>query len=183
MTVLKTPRLTLRRAVAGDLDAVHAVLSDERGMTYWSTPPHPDLATTKQWLDSMLSTPLELGDDFIVDLDGTAIGKMGAYRLPEFGFILGSSHWGRGYASEALTAFLAHIFARPDISYLVADVDPRNAASQALLTRHGFVETHRAKGTWRTHIGLCDSVYFRLDKADWAYSKTADTASTGSTSE
>lgn len=172
MTVLRTPRLTLRRAVPADLAAMHAVLSDARGMTYWSTPPHEDVAVTRDWLGSMIATPPEQGDDFIVDLGGTAIGKMGAYRLPEFGFILGSAYWGRGYASEAMAAFLDHIFARPDVDHLIADVDPRNAASLALLGKHGFVETHRAKGTWRTHLGLCDSVYLRLDKP--AYSNTAE---------
>lgn len=175
MTVLRTPRLTLRRAVPGDLAAMHAVLSDERAMTYWSTGPHADLAATRAWLDDMIATPHELGDDFVIDLDGVAIGKMGAYRLPEFGFILAPDLWGRGYASEALDAFLAHVFARADVDHLVADVDPRNAASLRLLTRHGFAETHRAKATWTTHIGVCDSVYLRLDEP--AYSNTIETES------
>jgi [ribosomal protein S5]-alanine N-acetyltransferase len=167
MTVLRTARLTLRRAVPGDVGAMHDVLSDVRSMTYWSTPPHPDLETTQAWLDSMISQTPDQGDDFIIDLDGTAIGKMGAWRLPEFGFILASNHWGRGYASEAMTAFLDHAFARLDVPWLIADVDPRNTSSLRLLERHGFAETHRAQGTWETHIGRCDSVYLRLDREDW----------------
>lgn len=167
MVVLRTPRLTLRRAVPADLAAMHEVLSDERGMTYWSTPPHDDIAVTRAWLEGMIATPPEQGDDFVIDLGGTAIGKIGCYRLPEIGFILGSPHWGQGYASEAMSAFLDHIFARSEVDHLIADVDPRNAGSLALLGKHGFVETHRAKGTWDTHIGLCDSVYLRLERADW----------------
>ena len=167
MTELRTSRLTLRRAVSADLAAMHAVLSDARAMTYWWQAPHPDLATTQEWLDRMMATPPDLGDDFIIALDGTAIGKMGAYRLPEFGFIISSAHWRRGYASEAMTAFLDHVFARADVDHLVADVDPRNDGSLALLTRHGFAETHRAKATWQTHIGTCDSVYLRLERDDW----------------
>jgi ribosomal-protein-alanine N-acetyltransferase len=167
VTVLRTARLTLRRARPDDVAAMHAVLTDERAMTYWWTPPHPDLETTRAWLDSMIATTPEQGDDFIIDLDGTAIGKIGAWRLPEMGFILGSGHWGKGYASEALRAFLDHVFARPDVTHLIADVDPRNTASLRLLAGHKFIETHRAKGTWTTHIGLCDSVYLRLDRDDW----------------
>jgi RimJ/RimL family protein N-acetyltransferase len=45
---------------------------------------------------------------------------------------------------------------------LTADVDPRNAASIKLLERCGFIETHRAAGTWQVGDELCDSVYFRL---------------------
>jgi len=172
MTVIRTPRLILRRAVASDLTAMHAVLSDDRAMTYWSTAPHTDIETTRAWIDDMIATPHELGDDFVIDLDGTAIGKIGTYRLPEIGFILASDCWGRGYASEAMVAFLDHIFARPEVDHLIADVDPRNAGSLGLLTRHGFAETHRAKGTWDTHIGLCDSVYLRLERAD--YSNTVE---------
>lgn len=167
MTELRTERLTLRRAVPGDLAAMHVILSDARAMTYWWEPPHPDLAATKQWLDNMMATPPELGDDFIIVLDGTAIGKIGAFRLPEFGFILAPAYWGRGYASEAMKAFLDHVFARADVDHLIADVDPRNSASLALLARHGFAETHRATGTWQTHIGTCDSVYLRLERKDW----------------
>ena len=167
MTELSTARLTLRRARPTDLAAMHAVLSDPRATTYWWEPPHPDLAHTKAWLGKMMATPRELGDDFIIALDGNAIGKMGAYRLPEFGFILAPAYWGRGYASEAMKAFLDHVFERADVDHLIADVDPRNHASLALLTRHGFAETHRAEATWQTHIGACDSVYLRLEKEDW----------------
>ena len=165
MAELRTPRLLLRRARPEDLEPLHAVLSDPRAMTYWSTPPHADLAETQAWLGSMIEAPPEASDDFVIVEAGEAIGKMGAWRLPEFGFILRPDRWGRGLASEAMAAFLDHVFARDDVDRLIADVDPRNRASLALLARHGFVETGRAKATWHTHIGSCDSVYLELTKA------------------
>jgi RimJ/RimL family protein N-acetyltransferase len=166
-TELRTERLILRRARSDDLEAMHAVLSDEQSMRYWTTGPHADLAETERWLDSMVTSPPEISDDFVVTLDGEVIGKMGAWRLPEFGFILRSDHWGRGYAREALAAFLGHAFRSRGIEFLKADVDPRNTASLKLLADHGFVETGRASGTWNTHIGVCDSVYLKLDRAAW----------------
>jgi len=166
-TELRTDRLVLRRARTGDLEAIHAVLSDERAMRYWSNGPHAELAETERWLDSMITSPAEVSDDFVVTLGGEAIGKMGAWRLPEFGFILRSDHWGRGYASEAMRAFLDHMFRTRGIDFLTADTDPRNAGALRLLANHGFVETGRASGTWDTHIGLCDSVYLRLDRKAW----------------
>ena len=164
---LPTERLVLRRARHEDLEAMHRVLSDDRAMHYWSTGPHADLAETERWLDSMITSPPDISDDFVVTLDGEVIGKMGAWRLPEFGFILRSDHWGRGYAREALAAFLDHAFRARGMEFLNADVDPRNTPSLKLLTDHGFVETGRAEGTWTTHIGLCDSVYLRLDRKAW----------------
>ena len=170
MTELRTDRLILRRARPDDLEAMHVVLADKQAMRYWSSPPHSSLDETRAWLASMCdSSPLE-SDDFVVIRGGELIGKFGAWRLPDFGFILRSDHWGRGYASEAMVAFLRHVFGRPDVDHLTADVDPRNLPSLALLARFGFVETGRASGTWQTHIGLCDSVYLRLLRSDWASS-------------
>ena len=143
---------------------MHAVFSDERGMQYWSNGPHSTLDETRGWLDSMIGASTEDSDDFVVTLDGVLIGKLGCWRIPEIGFILRSDQWGKGYASEAMSAFVAHIFAARPIDRLTADVDPRNEASLRLLKKHGFVETGRASGTWSTHIGVCDSVYLALPR-------------------
>ena len=167
MTELRTERLVLRRAKPGDLAAIHAVLSDERAMRYWSSGPHGTLDETKRWLDSMIDAPPEVGDDFIVTVAGEAIGKLGAWRLPEIGFILRSDQWGKGYAGEAMRAFIAHAFGTRGVERLTADVDPRNTGSLRLLQSNGFVETGRASGTWTTHIGLCDSVYLALGRDSW----------------
>ncbi len=143
---------------------LHGVLSDERAMRYWSSPPHRSMEETRQWLEGMMASSPQESDDFIICLDGEVIGKIGAYRLPVFGYILSPDCWGRGLASEAMDAFLPHVFDRPDVGHLKADVDPRNEPSIKLLKRHGFVETGFGRGTWNTHIGLCDSIYFGLEK-------------------
>lgn len=160
--ILRTERLVLRKARPDDLKALHAMMSDAETMRYWSTPPHADLATTRDWLEGMIAAPPETSDDFIVEKDGETIGKLGAWRLPEIGYLIGRPHWGRGYAREALAAFVSYAFAhRTD--HLTADVDPRNMASLALLARAGFRETGRAERTWCVGGEWCDSVYFRLD--------------------
>jgi [ribosomal protein S5]-alanine N-acetyltransferase len=100
-------------------------------------------------------------DDFIVTLDGTVIGKLGAWKLPEIGFLIAPDFWGRSIASEAMVAFIDRR-RRLGSTELKADVDPRNAASLRLLKRHGFVETGRAAGTWQVGDELCDSVYLKL---------------------
>jgi RimJ/RimL family protein N-acetyltransferase len=161
--MIRTERLVLRKAREDDLAALHAIMSDPQAMRFWSTPPHPDLATTQAWLAGMIAIPPDTGDDFIVELDGRLIGKLGAWRWPEVGFLLSRDHWGKGYASEALTAFIGHAFAgRAD--HLTADVDPRNRASLALLARTGFRETHRAARTWLVGEEWCDSVYLALQR-------------------
>lgn len=166
MNEIRTARLLLRRARIEDLEAVHAVFSRPEAMRYWSRPPHAGLEETREWLRSMIEAPPELSDDYVVEYEGRVIGKAGFYRLPEIGFILHPDFWGRGLAREALEAVIARVFSSFQVEALTADVDPRNAASLALLKGLGFVETGRAKGTWQLGDELCDSVYLALRRPE-----------------
>ena len=159
---IRTERLVLRRAGMGDAATMHAIMSDPVAMRYWSTPPHCELADTERWMKSMVDADPSTSDDFIVTLEGVPIGKLGAWKLPEIGFLLDPAHWGKGYAREALDAFIERRRSLGS-SELTADVDPRNTASIKLLEQAGFVETGRAEGTWQVGDELCDSVYYRLD--------------------
>lgn len=141
---------------------MHRIMSDPVTMRWWSSLPHRERAETQEWLDRMIAAPDAVGDDFIVERDGEVIGKLGAWRLPEIGFLLAREAQGKGYASEALAAFIAHRFARGS-DWLVADVDPANAASLRLLGRHGFRITGRAARTWLIGGVWHDSIYLRLD--------------------
>ena len=165
MTILRTERLLLRPARPDDVEGFHAIMRDPRAMRYWSTPPHATLDETREWVASMVERSIEPCSDFVVELDGRLVGKTGCYKLPDIGYILHPDVWGHGYAREAMTAVIAHIFATQDIEKLTADVDPRNTASIGLLLRLGFAETHHAKGTWQVGDELCDSVYFALPRA------------------
>jgi RimJ/RimL family protein N-acetyltransferase len=171
---LVTPRLLLRRACAQDLDGLHAVLSHPAAMRYWSTPEHESRDQTGDFLQTMIS---EHCDDFIVEYDGQVIGKAGAWQSLELGYILHPDHWGKGLAREAIGVLIPHLFAAHDATEITAEVDPRNAASIALLTRFGFRETHRAERTLLWRDEWCDSVYFALDRAG---RPPAVTASAGS---
>jgi len=164
MTEIETPRLRLRPARPDDLAALHAVLSEPRAMRYWSTPPHADLEETRAWLAKMVEAPPGESCDFVIERDGAVIGKAGCWRVPEVGYILHPDHWGQGLATEALSAVIAHAFAHYPAEALKADVDPRNAASLALLARLGFRETHRAARTWQVGEEWCDSVYLALPR-------------------
>jgi len=164
VTILRTERLLLRRARPDDVESLHAIMSDRRAMRYWSTTPHATLDETRDWVANMVAAPAAESDDFVIELDGRLIGKAGCWRLPEIGYILHPDHWGKGYAREAMTAAIAHLFAARGLEKITADVDPRNAPSIGLLRRLGFTETHRAKGTWQVGNELCDSVYFALGR-------------------
>ncbi|MES3030228.1 MAG: GNAT family N-acetyltransferase [Pseudomonadota bacterium] len=164
MTELQTSRLKLRPARPSDLAALHAVLSDGQAMRFWSTPPHQHIETTSAWLRDMISAPPETSHDFVVEHRGVVIGKAGFYQLPEIGFILHPDYWGQGLAREALQAVIASVFATYPIPQIIADVDPRNAGSLAVLTRLGFMETGRAEQTLLVGDTWCDSIYLGLSR-------------------
>jgi [ribosomal protein S5]-alanine N-acetyltransferase len=166
--MIRTERLTLRRARMQDLDDVHAMLSHPAAMRYWSTPEHETVEQSRKWLAGMVAGgPGE--DDFLIEHQGRVIGKAGAWNLPEIGFLLHPDHWGKGLAREAMEAVIAHLFATHDLAELTAEADPRNAASLRLLTRLGFVETGRAERTLQWRDEWCDSVYLELRRARVAW--------------
>ena len=102
----------------------------------------------------MVAATANASEDFIIEIDGHVAGKVGAYWLPEFGYILHPDFWGRGLATEAVRAFLHHVWqTRSDIAALCTDIDPRNHASVRLIKKLGFRETGRAERTFETHIG------------------------------
>jgi [ribosomal protein S5]-alanine N-acetyltransferase len=167
--MIRTKRLLLRHARLDDAAEMHKILSKDDAMLYWATPPHSDFAQTQAWIADMVAATASGSEDFIIEIDGRVAGKVGAYRLPEFGYILHPNYWGRGLATEAVRAFLHHVWqTRPDIAALSTDIDPRNHASVRLIKKLGFRETGRAERTFETHIGWCDSIYFAIDRAEMA---------------
>lgn len=160
---IASARLVLRAPRAEDLAALHRIMADPRAMAHWSTLPHPDMATTAAWMRPMLDQAAT-GHDRVIERDGMVIGKVGAHRLPDVGFILHPDHWGRGYATEAMGAILPFIWATSDVPALVADVDPLNPASLRVLDKLGFIETGRAARTFNLGGVWADSIYLRLDR-------------------
>ncbi len=164
MSGIRTARLLLRRARTDDLDAIYAIMSDARAMRYWSTLPHANRDVTEPWFAAQFFSGDPARDEWIIEFDGRAIGNVGIWKLPEFGFILHPDVWGQGLATEAASAFLAYAFATYPVEAITADVDPRNTASLAVLRKLGFTETGRAERTFLLGEEWCDSIYLALQR-------------------
>ncbi len=132
-------------------------------MRFWSQEAHRRLDETAAFLDRMIAANAA-GHDFVLEHDERAVGKAGAYALPEVGFLLRRDLWGQGLATEAMEAVIPHIFATSEVAELTADVDPRNAASLGLLRKLGFRETGRAERTFFLYGEWADSVYLALPR-------------------
>ena len=164
-TILRTPRLILRRPRSDDLAAMHAILRDPLVMRYWSTLPHATLAESEAWVIKTIDA-INAGtcDDFFVEHEGLLIGRVGLWNRNEIGFLFSPSVWGKGFAREALQAVIDRAFRERGHEEIRAEADPRNERCLRLLTRLGFRETGRAERTY--HIGgeWSDSVYLTLTK-------------------
>jgi ribosomal-protein-alanine N-acetyltransferase len=121
------------------------VYSDPDVMRYVATGPMADLSVTERLLQDYQAHQRRLGYSFwaVVERDsGALIGDAGLYRTPagevELGYTLGADWWGRGYATEAASAWLSCAFGTLGIHEVVALAEPANVASMHVLEKLGM---------------------------------------------
>jgi RimJ/RimL family protein N-acetyltransferase len=115
---IKTERLILRPLCQDDLHGLHSIRSEPEVMFY--TPagrPDKDLAETQAKLDLFLPPQDAVRYNLAIHLASTGemIGVGGMHRLtsdaggftwPEMGYLFKKAHWGQGYGTEAMKAFI-----------------------------------------------------------------------------
>jgi RimJ/RimL family protein N-acetyltransferase len=142
-----TERLILRGPTAADAPAI-AELANDLGVTgMTSQMPHPyGLAEAEafvagaQRLDSRREAAFAIEHRLFGVVGVLAFDRDGAGR-PEVGYWLGRSFWGRGYATEALTAALAWARADWRKNVVWAGHFADNGASGQVLVKAGFLYT------------------------------------------
>lgn len=75
--MINTDRLVRRRARLEDAPALFEVFGDPQAMAYWDTLPHADITITERFVRWMATSDGVTSDDFVVELEGTVIGKAG----------------------------------------------------------------------------------------------------------
>ena len=164
--MIKTERLVLRRAVQSDLDAFHEIMTIPDVMRFWSCPPHAEISQTQKFLDYLKDFDWAQREEYVVEYQGKCVGKAGCWRRPELGFILHPDVWGMGVAAEASAAIIPRAFKKfSSEDYIIADVDPRNKPSVAVLKKLGF-SLHESKKKDFLYGGVewCDTDYYRLPR-------------------
>jgi [ribosomal protein S5]-alanine N-acetyltransferase len=169
--VLETPRLRLRPYRAEDVEAMFALYSDPRVMRYWSFPPWIEIAQARIYISRCLAG-MNSGEIFpwvIAERSSDRlIGAMTLFSLhadqlrAEIGYSLSPDYQGRGLATEALRAGLAHAFDDLGLVRVEADIDPRNEASWRLLERIGFQREGLLRKRWRVNGEVCDTAFYGL---------------------
>lgn len=167
-SVLQTDRLTLRPFRAGDLDAYAAMCSDPQVMEFLSADGSL-LSRADAWRQmAMFLGHWELrgyGTWAVEErASGEFVGRVGLHCPEgwpdrELGWTIARKFWGRGYASEAARASIAHAFGPLGWTHLVSLIHPDNHRSARLAERLG----HRIHGVAEIR-GLHLTLY-RLDRS------------------
>jgi len=147
-----TDRIVFRRWREDDLDLADALWGDPDVMRWIGGP--LDRAGVAARLAHEVACERDLGVQYWPILrveDGQHVGCCGltpkdpAAGVLELGFHLRPEHQGRGLATEAARAAIAHAFGPVAAAALFAGHHPENAASARLLAKLGFRFTHRER--------------------------------------
>jgi RimJ/RimL family protein N-acetyltransferase len=143
---LATARLELRPIEQADLDDIVDGLNDFAVVRYLARVPFPYLRhDAEDFLASVRVSEAEAADLTLVIVDELGpIGCMGLARIGEvneLGYWLRRDAWGKGFATEAARAFLAHCFGPLGQQRIISGVFIDNPASLNVQKKLGFVET------------------------------------------
>jgi [ribosomal protein S5]-alanine N-acetyltransferase len=149
MIVLETARLLFRHHEPGDLEAYCAMEQDPEVRRYVGGAPRTREAAEERFHGALQPLPHHLRLwATVLKATGAYIGRCGVYPHIEAGrtipgegvlsFYLARPYWGRGYATEAGSAFVRFGFGELGLQKIVTTVDARNRASLRVLEKLGF---------------------------------------------
>jgi len=157
MQPFNSERLFYRPYRRRDAEAAFAFFGDAEVMKYSAFGVHPTIERTAEMLTGLIAHNQRHGFGFwaVVEREtGELIGMAGLTEMDEGGdmelaYRLRRDRWGRGYATEAATAWVAKGFGPLDLPQIVAVVEPDHVVSKHILEKVGmrFVErrTHHGK--------------------------------------
>lgn len=181
----QTDRLTLRWYRDEDLEGLFALQSDPSQVAYvpFDTRTREEVTEQLAWRqgnrklsesDDRLGIAVTRTDDRAYLGDLVIFFHSVEHKGGEIGYMLGSEHQGRGYATEAVMALLHLCFGSFDLHRIVAHIDARNSASAAVAERVGMrleahhVEDELFKGVWS------DSLIYAIVRSEWGSRRPGD---------
>ncbi|MES2641921.1 MAG: GNAT family N-acetyltransferase [Myxococcota bacterium] len=170
---LHTPRLVLEPLLGSHAAALFPILWDPGTQRWIAEPRATSVADlTARWTRNETRTSPDgatawLGWAVRRVEDGVYIGKIDAevdaqlapHLAPNVGYVFSPAYWGRGYATEAVSATVAHLITH-GVTELHATVTVGNDASCRVLERCGFE---------RARVLAANDVIRGVAHDDWLY--------------
>ena len=137
-TRIETERLVLRPLTTDDLDAIVEGLAPYAVTRMLASVPHPFArANAEAWL-KMCGGPDRTETALPIALDTRLVGVVGLTVDGYLGYWLAEPHWGKGYMTEAVRAFLTHVFATTPAKFIRSGMFTDNRASLQVQLKLGF---------------------------------------------
>jgi RimJ/RimL family protein N-acetyltransferase len=154
---LETERLLIRSVVAADAVALAALWSDPDVTRHLGGPRDAETVRANVERDARtlpaarldLWTVIERSSGRLIGSCGLLEKEVDGRAETELVYVLASSAWGQGYATEAGRAIRDHAFHRLGLVRIIALIDPANAASAGVAEKVGLhkeAETRRPNG-------------------------------------
>ncbi|SHL31094.1 GNAT family N-acetyltransferase [Roseibium suaedae] len=182
---LTTRRLVLRPLERRDAESIAMLGNRDFAIVRWLTGPswpYED-GEAEAYVEKVLSGSqaetaafaITLGGVFIGAIELTAPGDLDGEQsdCPTVGYWIGRSFHGFGYASEALQAVLDWAFEVQHCPAVAARAYEENAASRALLRKHGFAPAGKDVRFSRPLDRKVTSIVVRLDRAAYEAGRVA----------
>lgn len=137
----------LEPQLAAHADELYAILSDPALYTYTDEKEPQSAAWLRERFGRLEArTSTDRSEDWlnwvVRNGSGVALGYVQATVTPdgnaEIAYVLGRDYWRRGHGFEAVSLMLGELGASYGAKRATATLDPRNAASLALLSKLGF---------------------------------------------
>lgn len=170
--LLATDRLLLRQMTLADAPAVQRLRSNVEVMKYINRPLTLTITEAETWIGVIMQA-LEKAEGItwcicLKEAPAEHVGSIGLWRIEkenyraEIGYMLQPSLQGKGIMYEALKEVVKYGFEEMKLHSIEAQIDPRNAASAALLTKAGFGQEAYFKENYYLRGSFADTAVFSL---------------------
>ena len=168
---IETERLILKPAGLSHDRAIVPLINNPRVAAMLARVPHPYHPADAQAFLERITGPESAETVFALHRkpDAEFMGMCSYTRgeKPELGYWLGEPFWGKGYASEAVKAVIAHAFTVTGLPLLHSGCQTVNPASRRILEGSGFVFTHEAPMATVYYGSAVPTWFFILTRERW----------------
>lgn len=142
MTAMRSARLFVRDIRLEDAPYLLALNADNEVLRYVHDEPFSNEQAARDWIRSIgTELPSGIGRWSVTLHDGTWIGRCSLRRRPNgevlMGYRLLRSHWGQGYATEAVGTLLDFAFGTHRVPYVLSIIAQENTGSRRVAEKNG----------------------------------------------
>lgn len=171
---IKTPRLLLRKITSSDAQAIYELRTNDHAMQFIDKEPLKNMNEAVALVERIIKDFTENnGITLCICLTENSkqlIGTIGFWRIEkenhraEIGYMLHPQYWNKGFMQEAIKAMIEYGFSIIKLHSIMANINPHNTASAALLEKTGFVREAYFKEDYYFSGKFLDSAVYGLIK-------------------